>query len=72
MRKPTPVTTQSITAVRESKKQPAVALKEPASIQVYQSTTMLRDLPSCQKPIMPQRREMDMMALMATPIQMGQ
>ncbi len=33
---------------------------------------MLRDLPSCQKPIMPQRREMDMMALMATPIQMGQ
>src|SRR5580704_16961902 len=72
MRKPMPVTTQSMMAVRLSMKHPAVALKLPASIQVYQSTTTASGLPSCERWIVPNSRDREISALAPTPSQMGQ
>src|ERR1700684_3470409 len=72
MRNPMPVTTHSMMAVRLSMKHPAVALKLPASIQVYQSTTTESGLPSCHRPIMPNSSDSEIKALAPTPSQIGQ
>src|SRR5438105_9021585 len=74
MRKPIPVTTQSMTAVKGSMNAPASAENLPALIQSNHLTLMAREFcgEPCQKPAISTSSQIDKTALAPTPIQIGQ